>query len=53
LVTAAEGAALVGAGLLSVLLFPVTGLALLRGVDTEAKPEPSPEEPRPAPTIAM
>jgi Kef-type K+ transport system membrane component KefB len=53
LVTAAEGAALIGAGLLSVLLFPVTGLALLRGVDTEAKPEPSPEEPQPAPTIAM
>ena len=36
LVTAAEGAALIGAGLLSVLLFPVTGLALLRGVDAEA-----------------
>jgi Kef-type K+ transport system membrane component KefB len=37
LVSAAEGAALVGAGLLSVLLFPVTGLALLRGVDTAAQ----------------
>jgi Kef-type K+ transport system membrane component KefB len=31
LVSAAESAALIGAGLLSVLLFPVTGLALLRG----------------------
>ena len=30
LLSAAEGAALVGAGLLSVLLFPVAGLALLR-----------------------
>jgi Kef-type K+ transport system membrane component KefB len=37
LVSAAEGAALIGAGLLSVLLFPVTGLALLRGVDTAAQ----------------
>lgn len=31
LVTAAEGAALIGAGLLSVLLFPLIGLSLLRG----------------------
>ena len=31
LIDAAEGAALIGAGLLSVLLFPVAGLALLRG----------------------
>ena len=31
LLSAAAGAALVGAGLLSVLLFPVIGLALLRG----------------------
>jgi Kef-type K+ transport system membrane component KefB len=30
LIDAAEGAALIGAGLLSVLLFPATGLALLR-----------------------
>jgi Kef-type K+ transport system membrane component KefB len=33
LVTPAEGAALVGAGLLSVLLFPVIGLGLLKGGD--------------------
>jgi Kef-type K+ transport system membrane component KefB len=32
LIDAAESAALIGAGLLSVLLFPVAGLALLRGV---------------------
>jgi Kef-type K+ transport system membrane component KefB len=37
LVTAAEGAALVGAGLLSVLLFPLIGLGLLKGGD-DAKP---------------
>jgi Kef-type K+ transport system membrane component KefB len=41
LLDAAEGAALVGAGLLSVLLFPVIGLALLRG----ATPAPAPAEP--------
>ena len=33
LVDAAEGAALIGAGLLSVLLFPVIGLGLLKGGD--------------------
>ena len=32
LIDAAESAALIGAGLLSVLVFPVAGLALLRGV---------------------
>jgi Kef-type K+ transport system membrane component KefB len=31
LLSAAEGAALIGAGLLSVLLFPIIGLSLLRG----------------------
>jgi Kef-type K+ transport system membrane component KefB len=31
LLTAAEGAALIGAGLLSVLIFPITGLTLLKG----------------------
>jgi Kef-type K+ transport system membrane component KefB len=35
LVTAAEGAALIGAGLLSVLLFPLIGLGLLKGADGE------------------
>jgi Kef-type K+ transport system membrane component KefB len=43
LVTAAEGAALIGAGLLSVLLFPVIGLGLLKdgegGKPTAAEPE--------------
>jgi Kef-type K+ transport system membrane component KefB len=39
LVSAAEGAALIGAGLLSVLLFPVIGLSLLR------RSEPSPAKP--------
>ena len=39
LVSAAEGAALVGAGLLSVLLFPAIGLSLLkRGEGASAKP---------------
>jgi Kef-type K+ transport system membrane component KefB len=37
LITAAEGAALIGAGLLSVLLFPVIGLGLLNGGDEEKK----------------
>ena len=47
LVTAAEGAALIGAGLLSVLLFPAIGLSLLkRGKEpppTEAPAEPDSE----------
>ena len=38
LVSAAEGAALIGAGLLSVLLFPVIGLGLLKSGDGEAGP---------------
>ena len=37
LLTAAEGAALVGAGLLSVLVFPIVGLALLRGASLPAR----------------
>ncbi len=37
LVTAAEGAALIGAGLLSVLLFPVIGLGLLKRGDGKAR----------------
>jgi hypothetical protein len=36
--SAAEGAALIGAGLLSVLIFPLVGLALLR----EPAPAPAP-----------
>jgi Kef-type K+ transport system membrane component KefB len=44
LVDPAEGAALIGAGLLSVLLFPVIGLGLLKGGDA-AEPEPRGEQP--------
>jgi Kef-type K+ transport system membrane component KefB len=40
LVTAAEGAALVGAGLLSVLLFPLIGLGLLKGGEGAKPPAP-------------
>src|ERR671914_2833956 len=46
LIGAAESAALIGAGLLSVLIFPVTGLALLRGGRATA---PAPAEPEPTP----
>ncbi len=42
LIDAAEGAALIGAGLLSVLLFPVIGLGLLRGAGG-GKPTPDDE----------
>lgn len=44
LVDAAEGAALIGAGLISVLLFPLIGLSLLRGGEPMA-PGPAGEEP--------
>jgi Kef-type K+ transport system membrane component KefB len=51
LIDAAESAALIGAGLLSVLIFPVTGLALLRRAGgPAAKPEGDAE---PAPLMAM
>jgi hypothetical protein len=54
LIDGAEGAALIGAGLLSVLVFPVLGLALLRGgagaAPSEAGREPAPE---PAALMAM
>jgi Kef-type K+ transport system membrane component KefB len=50
LIDAAESAALIGAGLLSVLLFPVTGLALLRRGKAPTEPEPERE---PAPLMAM
>jgi len=43
LIDAAEGAALIGAGLLSVLLFPVIGLGLLKGGNGEPK-KPDDEE---------
>jgi Kef-type K+ transport system membrane component KefB len=44
LIDAAASAALIGAGLLSVLVFPLTGLALLR----RSAPAPSPAPDRPA-----
>jgi hypothetical protein len=50
LISAAEGAALIGAGLLSVLLFPATGLSLLRGNETPSKPVAEEDS---APVIAM
>ncbi len=50
LLTAAEGAALIGAGLLSVLLFPIAGLTLLRGA-TDA-PAPMADD-APQPLAAM
>jgi Kef-type K+ transport system membrane component KefB len=53
LIDAAESAALIGAGLLSVLIFPVTGLALLRrGREAPAAAEREPE-PEPGPLMAM
>jgi hypothetical protein len=51
LLSAAEGAALIGAGLLSVLLFPIMGLTLLKGLGSE-EPE-APAEERPTPMVAM
>jgi len=51
LVTAAESAALIAAGLLSVLLFPLIGLTLLRRGGAARRAQAAPEEP--APTMAM
>jgi Kef-type K+ transport system membrane component KefB len=51
LIDAAASAALIGAGLLSVLVFPVTGLALLRRGEPE-RPPPEPDR-EPAPLMAM
>ena len=51
LVTAAESAALIAAGLLSVLLFPLIGLTLLRRGGAAPRAQAAPEEP--APTMAM
>jgi Kef-type K+ transport system membrane component KefB len=50
LISAAEGAALIGAGLLSVLFFPAAGLSLLRSEEAPPKPE---AEDAPAPVMAM
>jgi Kef-type K+ transport system membrane component KefB len=44
LIGAAEGAALIGAGLLSVLLFPLIGLSLLGRGDQKPSEEPAREE---------
>jgi hypothetical protein len=52
LVSAAEGAALVGAGLLSVLIFPATGLSLLRRDEAAPATQPS-DEPAPEGMMAM
>lgn len=43
LLSAAEGAALIGAGLLSVLLFPAIGLSMLKRSEGAAVAEPSGE----------
>ena len=51
LVDAAESAALIGAGLISVLVFPLLGLTLLRGVATPAPSRDADREP--APIAAM
>ena len=54
LLSGAESAALIAAGLLSVLLFPVTGLALLRrGTGAAGRQPERAEEREPAPTMAM
>jgi hypothetical protein len=57
LIDAAASAALIGAGLLSVLIFPLTGLLLLRRSAPAEPPEASadvePELDRPAPLMVM
>jgi Kef-type K+ transport system membrane component KefB len=50
LLSGAEGAALVAAGLMSVLLFPLAGLTLLR---RDGAPRPAEPEPEPEPMVAM
>jgi Kef-type K+ transport system membrane component KefB len=53
LLDAAESAALIGAGLLSVLIFPLLGLTLLRRGEPAAERKPPGEEPEPAPLMSM
>jgi Kef-type K+ transport system membrane component KefB len=53
LVDGAESAALIGAGLLSVLIFPLLGLTLLRRAQPADRREPPREEAEPAPLMAM
>jgi Kef-type K+ transport system membrane component KefB len=52
LLSAAEGAALIGAGLLSVLLFPIMGLTLLKG-ERGTEGAGAPGEDQPEPMMAM
>jgi Kef-type K+ transport system membrane component KefB len=54
LMGAAEASALIAAGLLSVLIFPVTGLSLLkRAMRDEGTPAPEPAGTEPSPRMAM
>jgi Kef-type K+ transport system membrane component KefB len=54
LMDAAEASALIAAGLLSVLIFPISGLNLLRrAMRDEGKPAPEEARPEPAPQAAM
>jgi len=54
LMDAAEASALIAAGLLSVLIFPLTGLSLLRHtMSAEGTPAPEPTRPEPSPQMAM
>jgi hypothetical protein len=51
---AAEASALIAAGLLSVLIFPVTGLTLLkRAMEEEGAPVPEGARAEPSPQMAM
>ena len=54
LMDAAEASALVAAGLLSVLIFPITGLNMLkRAMEEEGAPVPEPVRAEPSPQMAM
>src|SRR5919206_362600 len=53
LIDAAGSAALIGAGLLSVLIFPLAGLLALRRTGTPAPTAAREPDPEPAPLIAM
>jgi Kef-type K+ transport system membrane component KefB len=54
LMDAAEASALIAAGLLSVLIFPISGLSLLRrAMRDEGKPAPEEARTEPAPQAAM
>jgi hypothetical protein len=54
LMDAAEASALIAAGLMSVLIFPVTGLSLLkRAMRDEGTTAPEPAGTQPSPQMAM